>query len=180
MAISFGIAKKIIDHPSYNLGLALPFVCAFYVLNANEPYIIPIIDFELGQGLGMVLNILGVAFYYIISLLMFLLGGGISKMVGESKGWLFFLLGFFFITSLYSFLTNENVPRVGLLFGVLSVLYLLLLFLKMEDGSLSAANDFYRRSTFVVVICTRNSLVRWSLPVYRNYCEDIGTFWNCP
>jgi len=52
MAVSFGIAKKIIDHPSYNFGLALPFVCAFYALNANDPYIIPIIGFPLNHGIS--------------------------------------------------------------------------------------------------------------------------------
>lgn len=136
MAVSFGIAKKIIDHPSYNFGLALPFVCAFYVLNTNEPYVIPIIGFQLGHGISIVFNVLGVALYYFMSLLMFVLAGAVSRMVYESKGWLI-LVAFFALTSLYSSLTQEHIPRVGLLFGTLSVVYLLLVSLKMENGSLS-------------------------------------------
>lgn len=136
MAVSFGIAKKIVDHPSYNFGLALPFVCAFYVLNANDPYVIPIVGFPLNHGISTVLNILGVALYYIMSLFMFILAGAISKVVQESKGWLI-LVGFFALTSLYSLLTQDHIPRVGLFFGALSVVYLLLSSLKMENGSLS-------------------------------------------
>lgn len=136
MAVSFGIAKKIIDHPSYNFGLALPFVCAFYVLNSNDPYVIPIIGFSLNHGITTVLNVLGVALYYVMSLFMFVLAGAVSKIVEESKGWLV-LVAFFALTSLYSFLTQEHIPRVGLLFGALSAVYLLLASLKMESGSLS-------------------------------------------
>lgn len=136
MAVSFGIAKKIIDHPSYNFGLALPFVCAFYVLNANDPFVIPIIGVQLSHGISAVLKVLGVALYYFVSLLMFVLAGAVSKIVEESKGWLF-LVAFFALASLYSLLTQEQIPRVGLLFGALSVAYLLLVSLKRENGSLS-------------------------------------------
>jgi len=136
MAISFGIAKKIIDHPSYNFGLALPFVCAFYVLNVHDQITIPLLGLQLNTGISTVLNIFGVAIYYIMSLFMFVLAGAISKAVGESKGWLI-LVAFFALASLYSYLVQDHIPRVGVLFGALSVAYLLLVSLKMENGSLS-------------------------------------------
>jgi len=136
MSVSFGIAKKIVDHPTYNLGLALPFVCAFYVLNAREPFVVPVFGLELGYGASSILNILGVAIYYAMSLFMFILAGAVSKAVEESKGWLI-LVGFFVLVSLYSLLTQDRIPRVGLLFGALSAAYLLLVWLKMESGSLS-------------------------------------------
>lgn len=136
MAVSFGIAKKIIEHPSYNFGLALPFICAFYVLNTNDLYVIPIIGIQLGHGISVVLDVLGVALYYFISVLMFVLSGAVSKLVKESKGWLM-LVAFFSLTSIYSLLTQEQIPRIGLVFGALSAVYLLLVSLKMENGDLS-------------------------------------------
>ncbi len=136
MAISFGIPNEITGHPIYNLGLALPFVCAFYVLNANDPYVIPIVGYLPNQGITTVLNILGVTLHYVMSIIMFVLVGAFSKIVQESKGWLF-LVAFFAVTSLYFLLTQEYIPRVGLLFGALSGVYLLLVSLKMENGALS-------------------------------------------
>lgn len=138
MAISFGLAKKIIDHPSYNLGLALPFVCAFYVMNNPSAYAIPVIGVELGSDISMALDIFGVAIYYGMSVLMFIMAGAVSKMVDQSKGWLLSIIFFLFV-SVWSYITQDNIPRVGLLFGALSAVYLLLVFLKMENGALSLA-----------------------------------------
>lgn len=136
MAVSFGLAKKIIDHPSYNLGLALPFICAFYVLNAHDEFTIPIIGLPLNPGISTALSIFGVAFYYVMSLFLFVLAGAISRAVHESKSWLI-LVAFFALVSIYSYFTQDHIPRVGLLFGALSVVYLVLASLKLDNGSLS-------------------------------------------
>jgi hypothetical protein len=134
MAISFGLAKKIIEHPSYNLGLALPFVAAFYILNDTKPIVMPLVGFELGEQLSMALKILGVAFYYVAFLFMFVLAGSFSKIKGDSKLHMFFPI-FLLAVSVYAYFSLAENPKYSLLFGVLSLAYLLLA--KFEDGALS-------------------------------------------
>ena len=134
MAVSFGLAKKIVEHPSYNLGLALPFVAAFYVLNDTQPLVVPIIGFQLGEQISMSLKILGVALYYIAFLCLFVVAGSLSRFKTDSKLHYFFPISVLVI-SVYAYFALEGNPKYGLLFGVLSLLYLLLA--RFEDGTLS-------------------------------------------
>ncbi|PXX51131.1 hypothetical protein [Aquitalea magnusonii] len=134
MAVSFGLAKKIIDHPSYNLGLALPFISAFYILNDVSRISLPLLDIDLGTSLSVVIKIMGVAFYYIIFIILLVLFGGFSKLVKDSKFYLIYPI-FIFLISVFSFISQDDSPRFGLIFGVLSLM--LLLFYKFDDGYLS-------------------------------------------
>lgn len=134
MAVSFGLAKKIIEHPSYNLGLALPFVAAFYLLNDTKPVVLSLLGFELGEQLSMALKILGVTLYYVSFLFMFVLAGSFSKIKGDSRLHLFFPV-FVLVASVYAYFALAENPKYSLLFGFLSLAYLLLA--KLEDGALS-------------------------------------------
>lgn len=134
MAISFGIAKKIIEHPSYNLGLALPFVAAFYLLNDTKPVVLPLVGFQFGEQISIALKILGVALYYVAFLFMFVLAGSFSKIKGDSKLHLFFPV-FVIVVSVYAYFALAENPKYSLLFGCLSLAYLLLA--KFEEGALS-------------------------------------------
>lgn len=134
MAISFGLAKKIIEHPSYNLGLALPFVAAFYLLNDTQPITIPFMGMALGEQLSMALKIVGVTFLYIPFLIFFVIAGGLSRFSENSKLYLFFPW-FVLIVSALAYLGQDGSPKYGLLFGLLSLVYLI--FSRHEDGTLS-------------------------------------------
>lgn len=134
MSISFSLAKKIIDSPVYNFGLALPFVAAFYLLNDTAPIVVPLFHTVLGEQMTMLLKIFGVAFYYVVYLLFCVFSGGLSRLTTDSKHYLAYPI----ITSLlalYSFLNPDDAPKFSLLFGALSLLYLALI--KFEDGYLS-------------------------------------------
>lgn len=134
MAVSFGIAKKIVEHPSYNLGLALPFVAAFYLLNDTNPLVLPLLGITLGEQLSMALKILGVALYYMAFLFMFVIAGTFSNIKGDSKLHLLFPV-FVLAISVYAYFALANNPRYSLVFGFISLAYLV--FLKFEEGTLS-------------------------------------------
>jgi hypothetical protein len=135
MAVSFGLAKKIIEHPSYNLGLALPFVAAFYVLNDPAPIYLPLVNYPLGDQLSMVLKILGVAFYYMAFLFMFVLAGGFSRLISSSKLYLAYPI-LIFILTLISLVTQSDVPRFNVIFGALAFCFVALFLFDKGDASL--------------------------------------------
>ncbi|OXI29585.1 hypothetical protein [Burkholderia aenigmatica] len=134
MAVSFGLAKKIIEHPSYNLGLALPFVAAFYLLNDQTPVVLPLLDYALGNQLSMALKILGVAFYYAVFLFFFVLAGGFSYLTASSK--LYYAYPIMIVAvSIFSLATQEGVPRFFLFFGALAIGFLALS--RVDNGNIS-------------------------------------------
>lgn len=134
MAFIFGLTKKIIEHPTYNLGLALPFVVAFYLLNDTQPLVIPLISYPIGEQLSLALKIVGVALYYIVFLFFFVIAGGFSRLTTDSKLYLGYPI-FTLIVAGIALLTKDETPTLGLLFGVLSLVYLLLS--RLDEGNLS-------------------------------------------
>jgi hypothetical protein len=134
MSVSFGLAKKIIEHPSYNLGLALPFVAAFYLLNNQQPVILPVFNYALGEQLSMVIKIISVAFFYVLFLFFFVLAGGLSKLTTESKLYLAYPI-LVLVVTVFAFFTQDSAPRFNLFFGSLSLAFLLLA--KFDEGNLS-------------------------------------------
>lgn len=134
MAVSFGIAKIISDHPSYNYGLALPFVISFYLLNSTSAYSIPLIDKSIGLEATAIIKMIGVIGYYFTFILFLLFSSGLSLFVKHSKlhlGWPIFTAAASIITVLFH---DEN-PLFGLLFGFSSLTYLFLS--KFDEGNLS-------------------------------------------
>ncbi|KQO33430.1 hypothetical protein ACUDA5_01420 [Pseudomonas aeruginosa] len=134
MAVSFGIAKIISDHPSYNYGLALPFVISFYLLNSTNTYSIPLIDKSIGLETTAIIKMIGVIGYYFTFILFLLFSSGLSSLVKYSKlhlGWPVFTAAASIITLLFH---DEN-PLFGVLFGFSSLIYLL--FSKFDSGNLS-------------------------------------------
>jgi len=134
MAVSFGIAKKIIEHPSYNLGLALPFVAAFYLLNDQAPIVVPLIDYSLGDQLSMALKIIGVACYYIVFLFFFVMAGALSHLTASSKLYYAYPI-IVLVLTVFSLATQSGVPRFNVLFGILAFFFLL--FSRVDNGSTS-------------------------------------------
>ncbi|VVD91404.1 hypothetical protein PHO31112_01640 [Pandoraea horticolens] len=134
MAVSFGLAKKIIDHPTYNLGLALPFVAAFYLLNDTEPVVLPLIGYVFSEQVSDVLKIIGVAFYYAVFLMFFVLAGALSHMTSISK--LYFAYPIMVIVLTFvAWITDSGAPKFNLLFTILAVAYLV--FSKVDEGNVS-------------------------------------------
>jgi hypothetical protein len=134
MAVSFGIAKIISDHPSYNYGLALPFVIAFYLLNSTETYTIPLAGVSIGAEASALIKMLGIIGYYFSFILFLLLSSTLSVLVKNSKlhlGWPIFVA----IGSLLTLIFQDGNPLFGLIFGASAALYLLAA--KFDDGNLS-------------------------------------------
>ena len=134
MAVSFGIAKIISDHPSYNYGLALPFVIAFYLLNSTEIYTIPLIGISIGAEASALIKMLGIIGYYFSFILFLLLSSTLSVLVKNSKfhlGWPIFIA----IGSLLTLIFQDVNPLFGLIFGASATLYLLAA--KFDNGNLS-------------------------------------------
>lgn len=134
MAVSFGLAKRIIEHPSYNLGLALPFIAAFYLLNAPEQLKIPLLDLPLGDQISMGVKIINVAFHYIIFLFFIVLAAGLSQLTSNSKLYLAYP-ACVLAMSVFALFGDDGTPWIVLLFGALSLVFILLQ--KMEQGQLS-------------------------------------------
>jgi hypothetical protein len=134
MAVSFGIAKIISEHPSYNYGLALPFVIAFYLLNSTNTYIVPFIEIDIGIELSAILKIFLVIGYYVTFVLFLLFSSALSLFVKNSKlhlGWPIFTA----IASLLTLVFKDGNPLFGMLFGFTAIIYLAVS--KFDDGSLS-------------------------------------------
>jgi hypothetical protein len=134
MAVSFGIARIISEHPSYNYGLALPFVIAFYLLNSSNTYTIPFFGFDIGIELSAILKILLVTGYYIIFVFFLLLSSALSMFVKHSKlylGWPIFTA----FASLLTLVFKDGNPLFGMLFGIAAIIYLAVS--KFDDGNLS-------------------------------------------
>ncbi len=126
MAVSFGIAKKIIEHRSYNLSLALPFVAAFYLLNDNAPVSVPLVDYAFGEQMSMVLKVLAVAFYYWFFLLFLVLSAGVSKLTTSSKPY-YVYPALIVVASVFGFLNqDQGSANFGLVFGPLALVFLAL------------------------------------------------------
>jgi hypothetical protein len=134
MAVSFGLGKKIIEHPIYNLSLALPFVAAFYVLNDQDSFVIPVFKVSLGEQLSMAIKIVEVAVYYAAFLFTFVLAGGFSGLSRDSRlRWVYPLL--ILTMAAVGLLTQHNEPRFHIVFGALALIYLVLA--KFDEGNLS-------------------------------------------
>lgn len=134
MAVSFGIAKIISDHPSYNYGLALPFVIAFYLLNATEDYTIPLFEVSIGAEASALIKMIGIIGYYFSFILFLLLSSALSALVKNSKlhlGWPIFIA----IGSLLTLIFQDGNPLFGLIFGVSALIYLITV--KFDAGNLS-------------------------------------------
>ncbi|WP_219095412.1 hypothetical protein [Pseudomonas sp. UMAB-40] len=134
MAVSFGIAKIISEHPSYNYGLALPFVIAFYLLNSANTYVVPFFEFDIGIELSAILKIFLVIGYYITFVLFLLFSSALSLFVKNSKlhlGWPIFTA----VASLLTLVFKDENPLFGMLFGLTAIIYLAVS--RLDNGSLS-------------------------------------------
>jgi hypothetical protein len=122
------------DNPSYNYGLALPFVIAFYLLNSTNTYIVPFFEFDIGIELSAILKIFLVIGYYVTFVLFLLFSSALSLFVKNSKlhlGWPIFTA----VASLLTLVFKDGNPLFGMLFGFTAIIYLAVS--KFDDGSLS-------------------------------------------
>lgn len=134
MAVSFGIAKIISEHPSYNYGLALPFVISFYLLNSTNTYMVPFFEYDIGIEMSAILKLFLVIGYYVTFVLFLLFSSTLSLFVKNSK----FHLGWPIFTAVASLLTlvfKDGNPLFGMLFGFAAIIYLAVS--KFDDGGLS-------------------------------------------
>ena len=133
MALSFGLAKKVVESGPYNYGIALPLICAFYVANTQDVSLF-IGPHELGKGLTAFIHCAAISVLYTLSLFMFILAGALSPMASESIG-AKILVGIFAVLSLVSLFSSDQSQGIGLVFGGMAVLYLLLS--RFDEGRLS-------------------------------------------
>ena len=135
MTPSFGITKLISEHPSYNFGLALPFVLAFYLLNSTAVYSIPIINLSIGLEFSNIIKVIFISLYYVLFIMFLLSASILSRAIMDSKIHLVWPI-FTLTASICSFIFNDGEPLFTILFGITAFLYLSLS--KHDDGNLSA------------------------------------------
>lgn len=141
MPLSFGFDSKIVNSPIYNLAYSLPFVCAFYVMNAPLVFEMPF-GFELKGELASLFCILAATFYYLLFVVFVALSSHFSELIEDNKAWLIYA-AIIFILSIYGIIENEGQPKISIYFTILSGIILLSCAFKKHNPSLShAATSF--------------------------------------
>ena len=84
MALSFGIAQKIADSPFYNLGFALPFACAFYIINAGNDLLISFWGINLGADASALIWISLIGLYYMLVVMYIVFASYFSVLTKDS------------------------------------------------------------------------------------------------
>ncbi|KHA56559.1 hypothetical protein NM74_11105 [Aeromonas hydrophila] len=124
MLPSFGISKKIVENPFYNLGVALPFLCAFYLVNIDAPVIVPIFGYELGREVSSIFRIVMVGFLYFMVVVYCTMASHFSFFAADSR--LYWMLPVFIcISSVVLIFGDADQPKLGVVFGVHSGLIML-------------------------------------------------------
>ncbi|WP_031387707.1 hypothetical protein [Desulfonatronum thiodismutans] len=137
MALSFGFDSKVVNSSIYNLAYCLPFLCAFYVMNAPENFELPF-GFLVQGELASLFYIFAATFFYFLFIVFIALASHFSGLIEENKAWLFYV-GLIFIISLIGIFKNEGQPKVSMYFTALSGIILLAYFFKKHNSSLSFA-----------------------------------------
>jgi len=125
MLPSFGISQKIIENPNYNLGVALPFVCAFYLLNMDQGVVWSWFEYEFGFEVSSLLRIIFVGFMYYALVLYFALASHFSMFVKDSKACWFFPI-IVCISGLNLIFGEQDEPKLGLILSIHAALIMLL------------------------------------------------------
>lgn len=154
--MSFGIAKIISDHPSYNYGLALPFVIAFYLLNSDKIYSLSWIDYSFGVEGSALIKMLAVTVYYFTFIMFLLMSSSISSLVKSSKLHLVWPV-VTVVGSVLAFVFQDGNPMFGLVFGASAFLYLI--FARFDAGELSVW------------------LVQLTFGMFSVFCFVVGILW---
>jgi len=132
MLPSFGVSQKIIENPYYNLGVALPFVCAFYLLNMEQGVVWSWFDYEFGPEVSSLLRIMFVGFFYYAVVLYFAIASHFSLFVKDSKAyWILPII--VCISGLKLIFGAQDEPKIGLIFSAHAVL--IMLFHWLGNGS---------------------------------------------
>ena len=138
MAISLGLPQKIVQHPIYNLGIALPFVCTFYLLNSNEN--LTILGINLGKNLSIFLKVAIISFHYVMFVVFLIFFAALST-IDEISSYPFsfakFFSWFLLIVCILSLIFQKSRPNIFYFFGILSTIHLILLYLVPNATNLS-------------------------------------------
>lgn len=114
---SFGISQKIVENPFYNLGVALPFLCAFYLVNIDTPVAIPIVGYGLSREISSILRIAMVGFFYYLAVVYCAMASHFSFFVAESR--LYWALPIFIcFASVKLIFGDADQPKLGVIFGI--------------------------------------------------------------
>jgi hypothetical protein len=123
--LSFGINQKIADSAYYNLGLALPFVCAFYIMNSPSNLIISVIDYELGSDASIFTKIVLIALLYYIIVFYIILASNLSYYMEQSRFYWVLPIAVMLL-SMDLYFDSDSKPKVTLIFGVHAALVMLI------------------------------------------------------
>jgi hypothetical protein len=129
--LSLGVSQKITENPYYNLGAALPFLCAFYLMNKDQGIVIPWLDYELAREFSSILRIMMLAFFYYMIAVYFAIASHFSLVLQESK--LYWALPILICFGGFKLLFSAaDEPQLGLIFSVHAAL--IMLFHWLGDG----------------------------------------------
>ncbi len=156
MALSFGFDSKIVNSPIYNLAYYLPFLCAFYVMNAPQVFEMPFGIKAQGE-LASLIYIFSATFFYFIFVVFVAMASHLSELIEDNKAWLIYVV-IIFIFSIVGILKNEGQLKVSIYFTVLSGIILFAYLFKKHNASLSHAATIFMGALACLICFTSGVL----------------------
>jgi hypothetical protein len=132
MALSFSLSKRVIDSGPYNFGIALPFICAFYILNSKTP--IKLLNIELSYGISCIIRCSIISLYYMTTLFTLAIASVVSAWIKESGSSVFVIIATFFTFLVADILNNEG---PGFITVPITMVALYIVLFKFDEGDLS-------------------------------------------
>lgn len=174
MAFSLGFSEKVINNPIYNLGFALPFVCAFYLMNTNVIYSLPFIGFSIGRDLSALLSIAIVSFFYFLSIAYIVIASYFSEHLNENK-W-FWVFPIFVIAASVRMLISADPeePKIALLFGLHAVLVIFFHLISKENKEeISLATTQLLGAFLSITLFTSGILWYFGQPYFSGAVQSV-------
>ncbi len=172
MALSFGFDNKILSSSMYNLCYSLPFMCAFYVVNNQTIYSVPLFG-ELSVELSSLLNIFAVAFYYFIFVFYVVVSANLSQMVRANKLTLI-PVAIIFIMMLYKIFQPEpNQPKIIFIFCLHAFLVLAAYPLKRGAVNISLATTLILGPVLSLICFTTGVLWYFETFLFSDYIASL-------
>lgn len=125
MSLSFGLSKRVIENTLYNISVALPFICAFYIMNTAGVIVVPYtnvtIPYELTRFAEII--IIGLFYYFLVFCLIWF--GSVSLMYENSKLSMV-CAGILGISGVYAWFKRDHSPKVFIILSLLALVYILI------------------------------------------------------
>lgn len=123
MSLSFGLSKRVIENTLYNISIALPFVCAFYLMNTEGSIVVPYINVTIPYELTRLAEILIIAVFYYFLVFCLIWFGSIYLMYENSKLSMV-CAGILGMSGVYAWFKRDHSPKVFIILSLLALVYI--------------------------------------------------------